>query len=135
MTSARYLQHAFSAVELLITLFIASLFLIAGNQLYVYVLANGEEANHRARASNIGYQYLQTKAPTPTNPCSPSSPPAYTNVPVEGLTNVSITITATCPYTSTTGDRAPLRQLTKMTSMTKYGSDAKEVVHAILVSP
>lgn len=141
MIIPRKLQEGFSAVELLLTLFIGSLFIIAGNQLYIYVISSGEEANQRARASNIGYQYMQTKAPTVSNPCVASSPAAgitYSNVPVEGLTNVNITVSVSCPYagvSSVNPDQNPLRSISKITSLTKYGSDQVEVLHAVNTTP
>jgi len=133
MTKNRLYQQGFSAVELLITLFIAALFIIGANQLYIYVITNGEDANQRTRASNIGYQYLQSKKPAVAQMCPNASPPVQTfsNVPVSGLTNVTIIVTASCPYTSTATSQDPLRNITKVTVVTRYGSDSKEVTHAI----
>jgi len=132
MKVAKTVQAGFSAVELLITLFIAGLFIIAGNQLYVFVISSGEEANKRTKASNVGYEYLRSKGQTVSKPCTlPAPATTVYPVTVEGLTQVTVTVTFTCPYTSTATDQAPLRNITKITSTTKYGSPQNEVIHAI----
>lgn len=55
-------QQGFSAIELLITLFIAAVFLSAGYQLWGYVNKAGEESDQFAKASNISYDYLIGRA-------------------------------------------------------------------------
>ncbi|HEY1085719.1 MAG TPA: hypothetical protein VGE34_03265 [Candidatus Saccharimonadales bacterium] len=136
MSINSFTEDGFSAVETLITLFIAVLFIIAGNQLYTYVMKNGAESDQQARASNVGYEYLRSKAPAATSPCTDSSPQNYTNEPVSGLSNVNITLDVSCPYSSaTSGD--PRRNISEVTVTVKYGGATPqlEVQHAVFVKP
>mgnify|MGYP000721060631 CR=1 FL=1 len=94
-------QSGFTAVELLITLFVAAAFLIAGYQLFNVVIRDGGAARAESRAGNVAYDYLRRYAGTTTNPCTPSTPLSNYGVSVSGLTNVSVTIAITCPYSAT----------------------------------
>jgi prepilin-type N-terminal cleavage/methylation domain-containing protein len=133
-------QSGFSAVELLITLFIAALFVLAGSQLYTYVYASGVEANQRARASTVGYEYMRSKPPAPASPCTPNTE-TFPTVTVSGLKNVTITVAVTCPYppvaTPTDKINKPLENVSKVTSTVTYGTDnpQKQVKHEIYVKP
>jgi Tfp pilus assembly protein PilE len=121
-------QKGFSAVELLITLFIAVAFIATGYQLYTIIIKDGGEARMRARASNIAYDNLRRYTPQATDPCSVFTPTPAPSIPSgSGLSNASITITVTCPYTTTLN-------ITKVQVSVKYGSPQQEVVHAILVN-
>lgn len=120
-------EAGFSAVELLITLFIAAVFLVAGHQLYTAVMQNSGEVQQQARASNLAYQRLRQAGGTVSNPCSPPNPATTTqDVPAsdaEGLANVKLTLDYSCPTSA-------VPQLTKITAKVTYG-DGKEVSHAI----
>lgn len=52
-------QEGFTAVELLITLIVASMFLFAGYQLYTQVTRDGNDANKLAKVSNTAYEMLR----------------------------------------------------------------------------
>lgn len=119
----------FSAVELLITLFIASVFLIAGHQLYSTIIRDSGAARQKARASNIAYDYLRRYSVTATTPCASSTPVdnvALTPDP-EGLVNVSATVTYSCP-------QGGLIDLVKTQVTIRYGTDGGEVSHAVYKS-
>ena len=60
-------QAGFSAVELLITLFIAVAFIGAGYQLYAIIIKDGSEASLRAKANTIAYENLRTYSAKTTN--------------------------------------------------------------------
>lgn len=123
-------QSGFSAVELLITLFIAVAFIATGYQLYSIIINDGGDVRARARASNIAYDNLRRYTPQATDPCSVFTPTPAPSIPANsGLSNASITVTVTCPYGSTTG-----MNLTKVQVRVQYGSPQKEVVHAIFVN-
>lgn len=117
-------QAGFTAVELLITLFIAAAFLAVGYQLYGVIIKDSGEARDRARASNISYQQLRKIAAT-TNPCIGRT--MTQDVPDETLPNVSMVTVVNCSH-------AGLRSLSKVTVTVSYGSPRKEIVHALLVS-
>lgn len=121
-------QSGFSAVELLITLFIAVAFIGTGYQLYSIIIKNGGDTRARARASNIAYDNLRRYTPQATNPCSAVTPTPTPSIPTgSGLSNASITVTISCPYGTTLA-------LSKVEASVTYGSPQQEVVHALYVS-
>lgn len=97
------LQRGFTAVELLITLFIASVFLFAGYQLYTQVTRDGNDADRTARLSNEVYERMRLEsakvtAANPSGcPAGLASPAADPSTTVGGVPNVIITVTYSCP--------------------------------------
>lgn len=118
--------EGFTVVELLVTLFITVAFLAIGHQLYATIMTKSGEAQQRAKASNLAYQYLRTKSDSTTSPCVPGVNPNNQTVtsPPEGLSQVRVTVTTTCPNSA-------LPQLSKIVATVTYGSDAREVTHAL----
>lgn len=123
-------QQGFSAVELLITLFIGATFLMAGYLLWGQVLRNGNESARLAAASDVAYLYLRKYANVTPPPCNYTTP-----VTLEGPTTVSnpvltgtttVTVTRSCPDTTRTG-------ITLITSTVNYQFDNtnKDVSHAM----
>jgi Tfp pilus assembly protein PilV len=126
--SRRRIAAGFSAVELLITLFIATAFIATGYQLYSIIIKNGSEARFRAKASNIAYDNLRRYAPQATNPCAAVTPTPAPTIPVgTGLSNTSITVTISCPFG--VGD-----ETAKVQVSVKYSTPQQEVIHAIYVN-
>lgn len=125
-------QSGFSAVELLISLFIAVAFIGAGYQLYALIVKDGGEARLRARADNIAYENLRTYAPQATSPCTAVTPTPTPTLPLStgptGLPDASITVTFSCPYG--TSDRT-----SKLSVRIQYGTPQKEVIHASFITP
>ncbi len=118
----------FSAVELLITLFVAVAFIGTGYQLYSIIITDGGAARMRARASNIAYDNLRRYTPQATNPCSLFTPTPTPAMPANsGLASASITVTVTCPYTTAV-------TITKVQVSVKYGTPQQEVIHALFVT-
>lgn len=95
-------KSGFSAVELLVTLFVASLFLVAGYQMYTLIVKDGGETKAQASADNIAYEYLKRYESAATNPCTAITPLNNQPITVANLSNVTITVAITCPYTSNT---------------------------------
>jgi len=95
-------QAGFTAVELLITLFVAAAFLVSGYQLYNLIIKDGGQARAQARASNVAYDYMRRYSSSATNPCLISTPVDNVGITVTGLSAVTITVAVTCPYTATT---------------------------------
>lgn len=95
-------QQGFSAIELLITLFIGALFLFAGYQLYSYVTRSGFEAARQSAASSIAYTYLRQNENTPPSTCTvsnlnsvmgcTSTYPFPANYVYQGISNITITV-------------------------------------------
>lgn len=121
-------ESGFSAVELLITLFIAVAFIGTGYQLYSIIINDGGAARARARASNIAYDNLRRYSPQATNPCSVFTPTPNPAIPANsGLANAAITVTISCPYTTST-------TVTKVQVSVTYGTPQQEVVHAAYIT-
>ena len=89
-------QSGFTAVELLITLFVAAAFLIASYQLFNVVIKDGGNARSESRASNVAYDYMRRYTNAATVPCNPSTPLNNSPVNIAGLTNVKISVAITC---------------------------------------
>jgi len=123
------LQAGFSAVELLITLFIGVAFIATGYQLYSVITSNGAEVRLRATASNVAYQNLQRYVNLSTNPCVATNSPSPTpTIPSgSGLPSASISVSMSCPYGTTIA-------ITKVSVSVKYGSPQQEVVHATYIA-
>lgn len=128
------LSSGFSTVELLITLFVASVFLFSGYQLYSMIIKDGGETRAQARASNAAYMYLQeykTDAAYIKNPCKvpASQPMADTSVTIDGLANPKLTVNITCPY----GEGADDVPITKVEVILEYGN-GKSITQATYVN-
>jgi len=120
-------QSGFSAIELLITLFIASAFLATGYQLYSVVIKSGVTSRTRSIASNLAYSDLRQYSAEATNPCTVVTPTPLPTIPANsGLTNAAVTVTFSCPYGATS-------PTSKIQVTVTYGTGG-EVDHALLVS-
>lgn len=121
-------SNGFSAVELLITLFIAAAFLISGYQLYAVVIKDGGEARMQSSASNVATDYLQRYKSSATNPCTVQTPLTDSAIAVTGLSGVSVSVAISCPYTATTS-------VSKILVTTKYGTPQKTISNSTYVKP
>jgi prepilin-type N-terminal cleavage/methylation domain-containing protein len=122
----------FTAVELLITLFVAALFLAAGYTLYDTILGRSSEARRMAQADNIAYDYLRKYEATVGTTCASSTPlnkVAITGDAAQGLANPFVTVQITCP-------NVDIPRVSKITVRIDYGEggDAQYVRHDILAS-
>ena len=54
------IKKGFTVVELMITLFVASLFIISGYQLYQVVVFRGSDARKLSEASTLAYEVLRS---------------------------------------------------------------------------
>lgn len=121
-------QSGFTTVELLITLFIAAAFLMSGYQLYSLIIKDGGDARATAKASNVAYDYLQRYKPSATNPCTVQSPLTDQSITVDTLSNVTISVAITCPYSSTTS-------VSKVLVTMKYNNPQQTISNATYVKP
>jgi Tfp pilus assembly protein PilV len=128
MMNHKVAQAGFSAVDLLITLFIAAAFIGTGTQLYSVIIQNSDEARMRAKASNIAYDNVRRYSASTTNPCSVVSPSPTPSIPANsGLTSASISVTISCPYGAGMAT-------SKVEAKVLYGTPQQEAVHAIYVT-
>ena len=129
MKKQRTDQSGFSAVELLITLFVASAFFIAGYQLYSVVIKDGGQTRAESRASNIAYDYLRRYSATATSPCSASTPLSNEPITVSGISAVTVNVTISCPYAGTSGTN-DATSISKVEVSVSYNNPQKTVRYA-----
>jgi prepilin-type N-terminal cleavage/methylation domain-containing protein len=128
MSSHLSSQAGFSAVELLITLFIAAAFVATGYQLYSVIIQDGEAAREQAKASNIAYDNLRRYSPQATSPCSTVTPSPTPSIPSgSNLPSASISVVISCPYGTSVN-------VTKITATVTYDNPQKRIVHALFVN-
>ncbi len=121
-------QSGFTAVELLVTLFIAAAFLMSGYQLYSLIMKDGGEVRATAKASNVVYDYMQRYKPSATNPCTSQTPLTDSAITVDTLSNTTITVAITCPYSATPS-------LSKITVTMKYNTPQQTVSNSTYAKP
>ncbi len=114
-----YIKEGFSAIELLITLFIAAAFLMTGYQIYNFALKDGGQSRGQSQAANIASEYLERYKYTATNPCTEQTPLANSPITVTGLSNVAVSVVMSCPYESATN-------ISKVSVTISYGSGANQ---------
>ena len=123
--------QGFTAIEVLITLFIATVLIGGGYQVYSLVNSSSQEARERSTASNYVYEMLRSmaaSAPT-TCPAAPAPQDVTSQLPAEtGLPQpYAMTALYSCPYGSG-------HSISQLTVRLLYGpSPQKEVVHALYV--
>lgn len=118
----------FTAVELLITLFVAAAFLTAGYQLFSLVIQDGGDTRAEATVNNEAYNYLRQYTNAATNPCAVSTPISNSAVTIEGVTDSRITVSISCPQTST-----PSLSRVEVAISYQTGSGAKSIIQATYV--
>lgn len=120
-------QTGFSAVELLITLVIASLFIIMGYQLYSVSIENGGDARREAAASALAYKKLRQMSTAGTGVATCPGSPTSTTADVDNNKAVQTT-TISCPYPT---DFPKIRlAIVKV----KYTVSGTEVSHAMYIT-
>jgi prepilin-type N-terminal cleavage/methylation domain-containing protein len=125
-------ESGFTAVELLITLFIAAAFLMSGYQLYGMIIRDGGEARARAKANNIAYQYLQTYKNSASKPCAPEiQTPETLAGDTSPISDVTVETTISCPYASSP---TPITSLSKISVTVKYNKPQQQVTNATYVN-
>lgn len=120
-------QTGFTAVELLITLFVAAAFLLASYQLYSVIIRDGGNARAESRAANVALDYLRQYSTAAANPCVAYSPLIDSPITIDSLTNATITVAITCPNYSTT-------QISKVDVSVSYDVPQKIVTQSSLVN-
>lgn len=141
MTQQNVTQQGFTAIELLITLIVASLFLFSGYQLYVQVTRDGADANRTAVLSNLVYERMTKLAKDTTAlagnqaGCAASSvsTPAQTTETITGVGSVRFQNNVRCPRATTPGNLTDLFYIEVEATYTESGLD-KKVKHATYAS-
>jgi prepilin-type N-terminal cleavage/methylation domain-containing protein len=123
-------QAGFSAIELLITLFIAAAFIAAGYQLYSIIIKNGGEARQETAANNIAYDMLRRYSADVPQKCNANKVPSPTpTIPADsGLpAGATVVVSYACPYGTASS-------VSKITATVQYGTPQKGVTHVIYAS-
>lgn len=115
-------EGGFTAVELLVTLFVAAAFLIASYQLFSLVIRDGGQARSESRAGNVAYDYLRRYTSSATIPCTTQDPLNNSPVTITGLVDARATISITCPIST-----APA--LSKVTATINYNNPVQTVTY------
>lgn len=123
-------SQGFTAVELLITLFVAAAFLVGGYQLFNVIIKDSGEARAEASASNVAYDYLRRYSDSVSNPCAAGSPLTNQSVSLDGLADLqaSVSVTVTCPQKD-----APSISQVEATLTYGTGAEARTVRQATFV--
>lgn len=116
-------KQGFTAVELVITIAVGGLLIIALSQIYGVVRNDSTEIRDRANASNIAYAQARTTlaSKAKNTACVPSEPsatlPTTHTLPLPA--GISVSVTCQSAY------------IHKVTVTVTYDSPEKKVVHAI----
>jgi len=127
-------EKGFTAVELLITLFVAAVFLFAGYQLYTQVTRDGRDAEKMAKLSSIAYERAQQTGATvaASYPYGCKSTSQSTTGPasedIQNIGTVDFTTVISCP--GGINASADLFLVT-VTASYKNNGVSEEVEHAI----
>ncbi len=121
-------QPGFSAIELLITLFIAAVFLMSGYMLYASVIKNGGESRAKTSAFNAADDYLQAYKTSATSPCTTQNPLDDSPIDVQGLTNVKVSVSIECPNLSKS-----IESVSKIVVTLKYNTPQELITDATYV--
>jgi len=121
-------SSGFSAVELLVTLFVAATFLAAGYQLFNFIITDSGNTRAESSASNGAYDYLRRYSDSATAPCTVLTPVNNQATLIEGVENAFITVSITCPQTDT-----PMISKIEVTVNYGNGATANTVKHATFV--
>lgn len=125
MSSSR-MTAGFTAVEVLITLFIAAILIGGGYQVYGLVSGNTLDARERTIANNYAYEALRQHTSGEASRCLPAAEQNI-NQPFPNLSSpVSMSVQTTCPYGAN-------HAISQVTVRLNYGVSQKGVVHALYV--
>jgi hypothetical protein len=136
-------ELGFTAVEVLITLFIAAVFIIAGYALYGVVIKDNGSTRAQTVASDLAYNYMRQYSASATKPCTvPSGFPLTLTPTVTGLSNVSVTVSIDCPYsgyptTNGTSGYVPLatqQSVSEILVTVNYNNPVQSLSNAVYVT-
>jgi Tfp pilus assembly protein PilV len=119
-------SSGFSAVELLVTIFVAVAFVATGYQLYSVIIRNSADARMRSRASNVAYEILRLQTLNVAPDTCAASTPSATLPADHGIQNASVTVAITCPFGTSS-------KTSEVEVSLRYGTKTpqEEVVHAV----
>ena len=132
LSALRMPSRGFSAVELLVTLFIAFLFLSIGYTLFGTIVTMSSQNRHRAQADNIALEYLRRYESTVASTCAVATPVNGVNVTgaaASDLPGAKVTVGITCPNSTLASV-----SLVKVTITYQEGGSQRNVYHEVYAS-
>ncbi len=118
----------FTAVELLVTLFVAALALASGYQLYAAVIKQDGDTRAETAAGFAAYEKVKQYSIDATTPCTPSTPVDDANFTLFEQQKSRLVVTITCPNLA-------LPNMSKVTATISYDTPEKTVTHSTFVTP
>lgn len=116
-------QGGFTIIELLVTLFVAAIFLIAGYQLYTSIIRADGQTRAQSAAQSLAADYEARYIASAPYPCVASTPLTNSPVSASGLSNVTISVTITCPKS------AP-NNIASVAVLVKYGTPQIQISYS-----
>ncbi len=113
-------DSGFTIIELLVTLFVAAIFLIAGYQIYTTVIRTDGQTKAQVIAQNTAQDYLERYRTSVPSPCVASTPLTNSPITVAGLVNVTISVTVSCPKSGA------ISTLSKIDVLLQYGNQSPQ---------
>lgn len=127
-------NQGFSAVELLVSLVVASIFLFAGYAFYNTIVRYSVESRNRANADRIAYDYLRRYEPSIPVSCTTGSTllnrqALPSSADTSGMANPRISVILSCPSPS-------IANLSKLVARVEYveRGQSKVIEQAIYAS-
>ena len=124
----RKYSTGFTAVELVITLFIAAAFLTTGYQLFSLITRDSGESSGKSIVSNVAYDYLQDYKSYTTNPCTASTPIDNSPITIDGISGATLSVDITCPYSTMTS-------ISKIVVTINYSDPVETISSATFYTP
>lgn len=121
---SRTYAEGFTAIEVLVTLMVASVFLFSFYQLYSVVINDASASRNRAKASNAAYEQARKAGYQTSRPCvavasSNVSIPSDLSLPAPA----TMTSTIDCPYGAS--------GVSRITVTVTYGTPQETIQHVI----
>lgn len=119
----RHKQDGFTIIELLVTLFVAAIFLIAGYQMYTTILRTDGQTRTQAAAQSLAADYGARYVASAPYPCTASQPLNNSPVTYTGLSSVTVSVTISCPKPSPDN-------VASVNVLVKYGTPQNQISYS-----
>jgi len=114
-------KTGFTTVELLITLFVASAFLISGYLLSSIVVSESGDMRANLRATAVARKYANQYQPAVGTTCVASTPLDNQSVTASGIADVKVTVTVSCPNSA-------VPNISRVSSLVRYNDNKSTYV-------
>lgn len=122
------MRSGFTAIELLVTLFIAAMALTTGYQLYAAIAREDSNTRMDAAAGAVAYENVKRHGVSATAPCTPLRPVDNQSITIESISNAQLTVVIDCPNSA-------VPNLSRVTATITFGDKQRTVTHGSYVNP